>query len=552
VLNLLRHWLRGFMCTAEADAAVAPALPMPGARRQEHAADPTRRRIAVLVSGLMLCLVLAVLQAPLAHPEVVVEAQSGTVSKALLEEAELARAEERVAGIRAELALQQPGAATRVSGATPPRKTTRALRHARQPDEEQTELEKKIYKRARALGTQLRAKIRELRDNARSAVQHVIRDKRAEAQIKAELLRSGAVPGEKLIDRELPAVQRPARGTVGTRIPEIVVVDEAPLPSYIHRNRNAEDSAEANTIREWRAQQSEAWEDQKLKKAVVTSSLARMEKQDQPEIMKWKKQQTAAWDDEKISLAQKAKASERKIDQELKREKRQIRLWRDQQQTATRKWREYDSEKVEDERVRQARLKDRAIEARRSGHGHEQRVKMQEHAAKHEIKSITAKEMQQWNSARKGDALARIHARVRGLNPTARKETEEHGLRAQGVGELKRRQAKVQDDEEWKKLVKMAIGEPANARLHERERSLTDQAKRHPDMDQNLDAFLRWSCDGKGQTCVQRVRLWNMCIHERACNACDYKPCTFITPSREQGQPRHVYTSTRCCRSLTE
>jgi hypothetical protein len=531
------------MSTAEADAAVAPALPMQRARRQEHAADPTRRGVAVLVSGLMLCLVLAVLRASLDGPEAVVEAQSGTVSKVLLEEAELARAEERVAGIQAELALQQPGAATRVSGATRPRQLFA-------PDEE---IEKKNYKRARALGTQLRAKVRELRDNARTAVQRVIRDKRAEAQIKAELQRIGALPGEKLIDRELPAVQRPARGTVGTRIPEIVVVDEAPLPSYIHRNKHAEESAEANTIRDWRAQQSEAWEDQKLKKAVVASSLARMEKQDRPEIMKWKKQQTAAWDDEKISLAQKAKASERDIDLELKREKRQIRLWRDQQQTATRKWREYDSEKVEDERVRQARLKDRAIEARRSGHGHEQRVKMQEHAAKQEIKSITAQEMQQWNSARKGDALARIHARVRGQNQrTARKEAEEHGLRAQGVGELKRRQAKVQDDEEWKKLVKMAIGATVNARLHEREKSLTDQANQHPGMDQNLDAFLRWSCDGKGQTCVQRVRLWNMCVHERACNACDYKTCTFITPSRAQGQPRHVYTSTRCCRSLTE
>jgi hypothetical protein len=492
------------------------------------------RRIAVLVSGLMLCLVLAALRSPLAGPEVLVEAQFGMVSKALLEEAELARAEERVAGIQAELALQQPGAATRKAAAA----QGPSPRVSGQPDEA-------------ALERQL-AKVRELRDNARTAVQHVIRDKRAEAQIKAELQRSGAVRGETLIDRDLPAVRRPARGTVGTRIPEIVVVDEAPLTD-MHRNKHAEESAEANTIREWRAQQSEAWEDQKLKNAVVASSLARMEKQDRPEIRKWNKQQTAAWDDEKISLAQKSKASEdhqMKIDQELKREKQQIRLWRDQQLTATRKWREHDSEKAEDERVRQARLRDRAIEARRSEHG---RVRMQEHAAKQEIKSITAKEMQQWNSARKGDALARIHARVSGQNPTARMEAEKHGRRAQEVGELKRRQAKVQDDKEWEKLVKMAIGAPANARLHERERSLTDQAKQHPEMvDQNLDVVLRWSRDGKGQTCVQRVRLWNMCVHERACNACDYKTCTFITPSRAQGQPRHVYTSTRCCRSLTE
>jgi len=429
-----------------------------------------RRGAAALVSGLLLlaCLALAARRAPLraARREVVLaeEAAPGSLSKAVLEEAELARAQERVLGIKAALAAQQPSAAPHGAPAVP-----NAAPRSQAPPA-LTRIERQL------------AEVRELRSHADAAVQDAIRDRQAEARMKAAL--------QAEIDSQRPA-GRPGAVARGQPVPEITVaVDAARRPVDERRASHTGDSAAAKDIREWRAQQSAAWEKQKRKDAAAERRLARMEKADRPEIRQWREQQTRAWKQAKTSLAQKALVSreeQRSIDLDLKREERQIRLWRDQQQDATRKWREKESEKVEDERVRKARLASDS-KLRQSAHGHEQRVRSLENAARQEIKSITAKEMLQWNFARKGQALARIQARAASKKPAARKVAVGDDSQARETRKLERRQAEVQ----WKRLVKMAIGAPASARLRERERGLISESEQHPAMvNQNLAAYLR-------------------------------------------------------------
>ena len=328
------------------------------------------------------------------------------VAPRLLEQAELARVEERALGLQTELMKAHR------AHHSPPAAHVANMKHDNEIGQKMDDHRDSTPQFMKQIRSQLSA-VRVLQKQAVAAQETAAWAREEEALLKAKL--------------QTEIVRR--RDQIGMAQKQ---------RSRVQQEAKREQAAreERTKIQGWRAQQSKAW--MKVRSAALVSSLAHVEQQERPEIRKWRQQQAAAWEKERES-----DLDEKNIDEALHHEASKIKLWRNQQQQATRRWREDASEKSEDDKVLRAQSTEQNLQAT---------------AAEHEIKAITAQEMHEWKDARKNEARLRLEAmaKKRALNDLNSFEREDQQItrtlgsdKIASESEAKMRRHRREQEVEW-------------------------------------------------------------------------------------------------------
>lgn len=319
--------------------------------------------------------------------------QTGTVWSVpprLMEEAELARAEERVMGIKAELAAgaqSAPAQATeQPAGFVQAAPSAKIMASAHRPAQA-------AEQPAGFVQAAPRAKIM-----ARAVSTHIVKPARAVPGAAVEIPGTKSFGSAEATFKEHTLKAPVAKAASAIKHEQAVQAEDRTIIAELREEqRKKMDRMEEKEINDWKAKQEAAF----LSKRQHPSTLARIETSEKPKIRKWRAQQTSAWEQEKVSLAQEAAAKQTKINKQLEHEESMIAEWRNQQQKTIHRWKERESAKEGVRRVHMAQSL-----------AHAQRVNAQERAAKHEIKVVKEKEMKEWKADRKEQARKRIRDRA--------------------------------------------------------------------------------------------------------------------------------------------